>query len=150
MLVAAAATAAGALAPAGASAAVSVTVTGDDGNPLPLAGALNIRNMNPQVSFAALTTDRWSATITGPGGAQVSSPVSCATGPFPNKLVDYIGNGTYTVTVTTYGATCPAVAGTQALPSNTPASTAIPSPPTPQLTRKPGSFVTNTIPLPID
>jgi hypothetical protein len=150
MLAAVAVIAAGALAPAGASAAVSVTITGDDGNAVPLTGALNIRNMNPQVSFAALTTDRWSATITGPGGAQVSSPVSCGTGPFPNKLVDYIGNGTYTVTVTTYGATCSAVAGTQALPFNITASTAVTSPPTAQLTRKPGSFITNRIALPID
>jgi hypothetical protein len=145
-----AAIAAGVIAPAGASAAVSVTVTGDDGNPVALGGTLNIRNMNPQLNFAALATDRWSATITGPGGAQVSSPVSCGTGPFPNKLVDYIGNGTYTVTVTTYGATCSAVAGTQALPFNITASTAVTSPPTAQLTRKPGSFITNRIALPID
>ena len=108
--------AAGAIAPAGASAAVSVTVTGDDGNPIALGGTLNIRNMNPTLSFAALATDRWSATITGPGGAQVSSPVSCGTGPFPSKLVDYIGNGAYTVTLTTYGASCSAVASTQPLP----------------------------------
>jgi hypothetical protein len=149
-MLAAAAAIVGAFAPAGASAAVSATVTGDDGNAVPLTGALNIRNMNPQVSFGALTTDRWSATITGPGGAQVASPVSCGMGPFPNKPVEYVGNGTYTVTVTTYGATCSAVAGTQALPFNITASTAITSPPTPQLTRQPGSFVTNTIPLPID
>ena len=150
LLVAAAAIATAVIAPAAANAAVSVTVTGDDGNPVALAGTLNIRNMNPTLSFAALATDRWSATITGPGGAQVSSPISCGTGPFPSKLVDYIGNGAYTVTLTTYGASCAAVASTQALPFTITASTAITSPPTAQLTRKPGSFVTNTVALPID
>ena len=151
LLAASAAIAIAALAPAAANAAVSVTITGDDGNPIPLGGTLNIRNMNPQLSFAALTTDHWGATVTGPNGVAVSSPISCGTGPFSPKLVDYIGNGVYTVTVTNYNASCSAPAGApQSLPFTITASTAIASPPTAQLTRKPGSFVTNTIPLPID
>ena len=153
LLAVSAAIAAAAIAPAAANAAVSVTVTGDDGNPIALGGTLNIRNMNPQLSFAAHATDHWSATITGPNGAQVASPVTCFRR-WPTrrrKLVDYIGNGAYTVTLTTYAANCSD--GRRARrrfrsPSRRPRPS--PSPPTPQLTRKPGSFVTNTIPLPID
>jgi hypothetical protein len=149
LLAASAAIATAAIAPAAASAAVSVTVTGDDGNPIALGGTLNIRNMNPQLSVAALTTDHWGATVTGPGGVAVTSPISCGTGPL-SRSADYIGNGVYTVTLTNYNATCSAVTSTQTLPFTITASTAITSPPTAQLTRKPGSFSTNTIPLPID
>ena len=149
LLVAAVAIGTAAIAPAAANAAVSVTVTGDDGNPIALGGTLNIRNMNPELSFAALTTDHWGATITGPGGVAVTSPITCGTGPLP-RSADYIGNGVYTVTLTNYNASCSAATSTQTLPFTITASTAITSPPTAQLTRKPGSFVTNTVPLPID
>ena len=149
LLVAAVAIGTAAIAPAAANAAVSVTVTGDDGNPIALGGTLNIRNMNPVLSFAALTTDHWGATITGPGGVAVTSPINCGTGPLP-RSADYIGNGVYTVTLTNYNASCSAATSTQPLPFTITASTAITSPPTAQLTRKPGSFVTNTVPLPID
>ncbi len=149
LLVAAVAIGTAAIAPAAADAAVSVTVTGDDGNPIALGGTLNIRNMNPELSFAALTTDHWGATITGPGGVAVTSPINCGTGPL-SRSADYIGNGVYTVTLTNYNASCSAATSTQTLPFTITASTAITSPPTAQLTRKPGSFVTNTVPLPID
>ena len=48
------------------------------------------------------------------------------------------------------GRAAPRSTSTQALPFTITASTAITSPPTAQLTRKPGSFVTNTVALPID
>jgi hypothetical protein len=141
-----------AIAPAAANAAVSVTVTGDDGNPIALAGTLNIRNMSPQLVLLGTASDHWTATITGPNGVPVASSVTCfqTLANSATKNPDYIGNGTYTVTITNYAANCATVMSTQALPFNITASTAITSPPTPQLTRKPGSFVTNTIPLPID
>jgi hypothetical protein len=141
-----------AIAPAAANAAVSVTVTGDDGNPIALAGTLNIRNMSPQLVLSGTASDHWTATITGPNGVPVASSVTCfqTLANSATKSPDYIGNGTYTVTITNYAANCSTVMSTQALPFNITASTAITSPPTPQLTRKPGSFVTNTIPLPID
>jgi hypothetical protein len=150
LLAVSAAIAAAAIAPAAANAAVSVTVTGDDGQPVALGGTLNIRNMNPVLAIGALSTDHWSLSVTGPNGAAVSSPLTCGAGPFPSKSIDYIGNGVYTVTLTNYNATCSAVTSTQTLPFTITASTAITSPPTAQLTRKPGSFSTNTIPLPID
>jgi hypothetical protein len=148
--------AAGAIAPAGAS-AVTVTVTGDDGTPIALGGTINIRNMNPQVAPAAIVSgDRYSITVTGPNGAQVAVPASCyaATEPPPSpRSVDYVGNGVYTVTLTHYASGntgCTAATSSQPFPFTITASTAITSPPTAQLTRQPGSFVTNTIPLPID
>ena len=151
-LAAAAVITAGALAPAGASAAVGVTITGDDGNPIALAGALNIRNMSPQLVLSGTASDHWTATITGPNGVPVASSVSCfqTLANSETKNPDYIGNGTYTVTITNYAANCATVMSTQSLPFNITASTAVTSPPTPQLTRKPGSFITNRIALPID
>jgi hypothetical protein len=149
-----AAIAAAAIAPAAANAAVSVTVTGDDGNPIALGGTLNIRNMSPTVAFAPAATDNWTASVTGPTGAAVTFPKSCGTGTSVPRPVDYVGNGVYTVTVSLYASSntsCTgAPASTQSLPFTITASTAITSPPTAQLTRKPGSFVTNAIALPID
>jgi hypothetical protein len=151
LLVVSAAIASAAIAPAAANAAVSVTITGDDGNPIALAGALNIRNMNPTLAFAVGATDNWAASVAGPTGTAVAFPTSCGTGSVSSKSVDYVGNGVYTVTVVNYANGCsnPATS-TQTLPFTITASTAVASPPTPQLTRKPGSFVTNTIALPID
>jgi hypothetical protein len=152
LLVVSAAIAATAIAPAGASAAVGVSVTGDDGNPIALGGALNLRNMNPTLGISSTTSDHFTLTVTGPTGAAVSSTLNC----FSNynttgKPVDYVGNGVYTVTVTTYSAAgCATATGTQNLPFTITASTAITGPPTAQLTRAPGSFSTNTVKLPID
>jgi hypothetical protein len=149
LLVVSAAIAATAIAPAGASAAVSVTVTGDDGNPIALSGALNIRNMSAKLGINALSTDRWGISVTGPNGAVAASDTGCLSGPLASKFVDYVGNGAYTVNLTTYNSSCGAPT-TQAIPFSITASTAITAPPTAQLTRKPGSFVTNTVSLPID
>jgi hypothetical protein len=152
LLTVSAAIASAAIAPAVANAAVSATVSGDDGNPLALGGTLNIRNMSPQVVLSGTASDHWTATITGPNGVPVAPSVTCFQ-TLANSVTanpDYIGNGTYTVTITNYAANCSTVMSTQTLPFTITASTAITSPPTAQLTRQPGSFVTNTIPLPID
>jgi hypothetical protein len=144
---------AAAVAPGAASAAVSVTVTGDDGNPVALGGTLNIRNMNPQLAITSTAADHYTVSVTGPSGAKVASDVECfvgATTALP-KPVDYIGNGTYTVTVTNFTDTnCTAGAATQALPFTITASTAITPPPTAELTRRPGFATINTVALPID
>jgi len=79
----------------------------------------------------------------------VSSDTGCLGGPLSSKFVDYVGNGAYTVNLTTYNASCGAPS-TQAIPFTITASTAITGPPAPQLTRAPGSFSTNTVKLPID
>jgi hypothetical protein len=151
LLSASAAIVVAAIAPAGASAAVSVAITGDDGNPIGLGGTLNIRNMSPKLTTSAAATDNYIATVTGPTGAKVSD-TGCHSGPLTTPwIVDYVGNGVYTVTVTTFSSnTCATATGTQNLPFTITASTAITGPPAPQLTRAPGSFSTNTVKLPID
>ena len=137
---------------------MTVTVTGDDGNPIGLGATINIRNMNPQVAPTAIAAgDVYSISVTGPNGAPVAVPATCYeavdTPPSP-RSVDYVGNGVYTVVLTQYATAdrfCSGAPTKQTpLPFTITASTAVTSPPTPQLTRKPGSFVTNTIPLPID
>jgi hypothetical protein len=151
LLAASAALAAGASGPAAASAAVAVSVTGDDGNPVPISGALNIRNMNPKLAITALATDYWAVSVTGPNGAVVSTGTVCSSGSNPSKSVDYIGNGAYTVSLTTYSnATCTAGAVQQSLPFTITASTALGQPQGPVLTRKAGSTIPNTVNLPID
>jgi hypothetical protein len=126
-----------------------VTVTGDDGNPVALGGTLNLRNMNPALGITALASDHWGVSVTGPNGAAVSSNTGCLTGSLAQKPVDYVGNGVYTVTLSTYNASC-AAPTTQAIPFTITASTAVTPPASPQLTRAPGSFSTNTVKLPID
>jgi hypothetical protein len=153
LLAATAAIGAVAIAPAAASAAVSVAVTGDDGNPIALGGTLNIRNMNPMLALSSTAADHFNLSVTGPSGAKVATDLSCFSNyTTSSKPVDYVGNGVYTVTVANFTTnTCTGTpASTQTLPFTITASTAVTSPPTAQLTRKPGSFVTNTIPLPID
>jgi hypothetical protein len=152
LLAASAALGAAVIAPAAAGAAVGVTVTGDDGNPVPIAGALNIRNMNPKLAISSTAADRFSLSVTGPNGAKVASDLNC----FSNyntsgKFVDYVGNGVYTVTVTTYtNVGCTAGASQQNLPFTITASTSLGQPQGPVLTRKAGSTIPNTISLPID
>jgi hypothetical protein len=153
LLVIAAALSAAAIVPTAAGAAVSVAVTGDDGNPIGLGGTLNIRNMNPQLAITAATTDFWSVSVTGPNGAKVASDLGspCFSGNFSPALVDYVGNGAYTVTLQTYtSSACATVATTQALPFTITASTAITPPTGAALTRPPGSTIPNTVTLPID
>ena len=147
LLAVSAAIAVGVIAPAAANAAVTVAVTGDDGNPVALAGTINIRNMNPQLSASG--TDSYGLTVTGPNGAKVASDVLCRTSPVTGVDVDYVGNGAYTVNLTTYNASCVAQT-TQAIPFTITASTAITAPPIAQLTRPPGSSLINTVKLPID
>jgi hypothetical protein len=97
-------TAAAAIAPASAS-ALAVTVTGDDGNPLALGAGLTIRNMNPTVGigFTAGEDIQYAATITGPDGVNAAGSISCL-GVGTSRIVDYRGNGAYTVTIQPYGA----------------------------------------------
>jgi hypothetical protein len=135
-----------------AAAAVGVAVTGDDGNPVPLAGALNIRNMSPQLSISSTPTDFFSLTVTGPTGTKVASDLSCFSDyNTSGKFVDYVGNGVYTVTLTTFSSsTCAAATGQRVLPFTITASTSLGQLTGPVLTRKAGSPVPNTVSLPID
>jgi len=146
---------ASAIVPTAASAAVGVTVTGDDGNPVALGGTLNIRNMNPQLAITSTAaSDHFTVSATGPNGAKVASGISCFDGATSSPLpsyVDYVGNGAYTVTVTTFTtAGCAGTGTPHQLPFTITASTAIGAPSGAALTRRPGSTITNTVTLPID
>jgi hypothetical protein len=153
LLAIASALAAAAIVPATAGAAIGVTVTGDDGNPIALGGTLNIRNMNPQLAIVSTAaTDRFVVSVTGPTGTKVASDIGCFVGaanlPAP---VDYVGNGTYTVSVTTFADdNCTTGATARAFPFTITASTAIAPPTGAALTRPPGSTIPNTVTLPID
>jgi hypothetical protein len=151
MLAASLALTAGAVAPATAPAAVGVTVTGDDGNPIALGGAINIRNMNPELGASAATTDNWTLVGTGPNGAKVVD-IGCRSGGLTvPRSVDYVGNGAYTLVLTTYtNVLCSTGAASQMLAFTITASTALGQPQTAVLTRKAGSTIPNTINLPID
>jgi hypothetical protein len=152
LLAATAALVAGVVAPGAASAAVGLSITGDDGNPIALGATINMRNMNPLLGISSTAADFFNLSVTGPNGAKVASDLSC----FSNynttqKPVDYIGNGTYTVVLTTFtNNTCTAGASARSLPFTITASTALGQPQTAVLTRKAGSTIPNTVNLPID
>jgi hypothetical protein len=152
LFVALAALAAGVVAPGGASAAVGLTVTSDTGSPIALGGPLNMRNMNPLLGISSTAADHFNLSVVGPNGAKVATDLQC----FSNyttsqKPIDYIGNGTYTVVLTTFtNNLCTTGASTQNLPFTITASTALGQPTGPVLTRKAGSVIPNTITLPID
>jgi hypothetical protein len=144
--------AAGVAAPSGASAAVGLTVTGDGGTPIALGAPLNMRNMNPLLGISSTAADHFNLSVVGPNGGKVATDLQC----FSNyqtsqKPIDYIGNGTYTVVLTTFtNSSCTTGASTQSLPFTITASTALGQPTGPVLTRKAGSVIPNTISLPID
>jgi hypothetical protein len=101
MTAAAVAIAAALTLPATASAA-SVTITGDDGNPLALnpAAPPTLRQMKTDVGVTRTGTEqRYLVSATGPAGPAMAP--SCYSIPTTNRM-DFQGNGTYTITVTTY------------------------------------------------
>src|SRR4051812_3770466 len=91
LLLAAALVAVPALVLPAAGVAASATVTGDAGTPVPLIPAPSIRNMDPEVAIAFDPSEkRYSAVVTGPGGAQASTGTDCdAVGAATPELVEY-------------------------------------------------------------
>lgn len=143
-----AALAAGLAAPALAQAA-TVTVTGDDGAPIVLAPSAGIRNMNPDLAVALGGTERaYSISVAGPVAA-AAPPRTCSTGSIPLGI-DYQGNGTYTVSVTTYtNLTCTAGAQAATYQVAITAGVALTPPSGPVLTREPNSFSSITYQVPV-
>lgn len=85
------------------AAAATVNVTGDDGNPVALnpAAATSVRQMKTDVGVALEGTEkRYTLTTAGPGGP-ASTALTCFGSP-TSQWMNYQGNGTYTVTLTTY------------------------------------------------
>jgi hypothetical protein len=139
-------------APAAAHAAVSAKVTGDDGNPAELTPgtALPIRNLGARVYAHHDTVDgeSWRFTVTDPSGTTATSIGSYCWNfqQDDDSRVIWRGNGTYTVTITTYkGTGCPGnPTSTTTYQYTVNASVAIAPPAGPVLTRAANSFTTNT------
>jgi hypothetical protein len=144
---------AGVVTPGAASAAVSLTITGDDGNPIALGSTVNIRNMNPRLGVRSTDTDHFTLSVIGPSGTKVASDLAPCFSNYSTdiKPVDYVGNGTYTVTLTTFtNSTCTTGPSARSLPFTITASTALGQPQSAVLTRKAQSTIPNTVNLPID
>jgi hypothetical protein len=144
-----------ALAGASAAQAATVTVTGDDGNPLALAqGApASIRNMSPTVGLGFPSKEaRFSATVSGPDNVAVASPLTCFLDDNFTRIVDFRGNGNYTITVTNYAKAdtgCKTPTSTESYVFAVNSSVALTPPPGPFLIRAANTFTTNTLALPV-
>jgi hypothetical protein len=148
--IAAAAAATSVVAAAPATAA-TVTVTGDDGNPVTLAPGVpaSIRNMDVDVGVALGGTEKAVAVSVAGPVAPAASPRTCSSGSVPLS-VDYQGNGTYTVSITTYtDISCKAGAKPATYAFSVNASTALTPPTGAFLTRQPNSFSTIGYQVPI-
>jgi hypothetical protein len=140
-------------APASAQ-AVAVTVTGDDGNPIPFNGDLVIRTMDAKVAVTPSGGEKvnLAATYVGPDGANAATPMSCSSSG-STRSMEYRGNGTYTIQVTTYGEkdfSCKTPLGppsTYRYSVN--AGVALAALPFRPLIRQPNGFVTQNVTLPI-
>ena len=141
---------AAAVAPATAG-AVTATVTGDDGNPVALGGAINLRNMSPKVAVTPGAGEHYGFTVSGPNGGQVAVPDSCVGTSDTPRTVDYVSNGLYTVNLTKYSdVNCTNATGTTGVSFTITAAVALGTPQNAVLTRKAGSIIPNTVNVPID
>jgi hypothetical protein len=141
MTAAAAAIAAALTMPAIAGAA-SVTITGDDGNPVALnpAAPPTLRQMKTEVGVTRTGNEqRYTVTTAGPAGP-ASTGYTCFSVPTTDRM-NYQGNGTYTVTVTTYTDTaCKVGAKTTTYPVAITAGVALAQPAGVLLTRQPNDL----------
>jgi hypothetical protein len=144
-----------ALGAASSAQAATVTVTGDDGNPVALAAGVPgaIRNMSPTVGLSfPPAPGRFSATVTGPDNTAVSTPLSCFSNSSFTRIVDFRGNGNYTVTVTNFGkddTSCKTPTSTETYVFTIASGVTLTPPAGPFLIRAPNSFTTNTYALPV-
>lgn len=137
-----------------ANAAVTASVTGDAGTPVPLneAAATPIRNMDVRAYVHVDATDaksyQWVVHDPSGTGATTLSPcwnTSSATSLDDDRLVNYRGNGTYTLYLNLYAATnCTGAATGKAYRWATGASVGIGQPAGPLMIRQPFSFTTIT------
>jgi hypothetical protein len=138
-----------------AHAAATVTVTGDDGNPVGVAAGTptTIRQMDVTIglAFPAGATGYYSATVTGPDGAAVTTARNCFFVDSGRLFPDFRGNGNYTITITNYAkadTACKTPTSTETYVYAINSSVAIGGPPGPFLIRNPNSYSTNTLSLP--
>jgi len=132
-------------APAAAQAATTVTVTGDTGaaTPLTAGGApVGIRNMDVQ-AVIHVDTGGYAVSITDGAGNSAATTSSCTSGD-TTKYVDYHGNGTYTLSVTSYSDSCTKPLRTATYTWTVTAGVQIAPPAPTMLTRQANSFSTIT------
>lgn len=138
------------------AAAASVTVTGDDGNPLALAAGApaSIRNMSPTVGIGfADKNGYFTASVAGPDGVAVATPLNCFSNDNFTRYIDYRGNGNYTITINNYAkadTSCKSPTSSQTFVFAIGAATAVGAPPGPFLRRSPNSYTSNTLSLPVN
>jgi hypothetical protein len=137
----------GLIVPATADAAISAKVTDDGGNPAQLAeGApLALKNMDVQIYVNTDEGKGFSGKVIGPDGQPTGVGITCGSpGSESNRYVDYHGNGTYTLTVTTYSDACTKPLKTATYTWTVSAAVAIAPPAPTMLTRQANSFSTIT------
>ena len=133
------------------AAAATVTMTGDDGNPVALAAgaATTVRQMNGDVAVALAATEKaYAVSIAGPV-APATTPDTCRSFSSQHNL-DFQGNGTYSVNITTYTDTaCKTGAKAATYPIAVAAGAPLTQPQGVLLTRKPNDFsaITHLIPI---
>ncbi len=134
-------------APAAARAAVTATVTGDTGSPTPLTAGgapVALRNMDVQARVH-VDGGSYSVAVADAAGVGATVPTTCSSLLDTTKYVDYHGNGTYTLTLTTYTDTnCKNGAKVATYQWTVTAGVAVGQPATALLTRPPNSFSTIT------
>ena len=141
-------------APAAASAAITGSVTGDAGTPVALAAngaATAIRNMDVQALSHvddAADARSFKAVVTDAAGVGASTASPCWISKFTTddkRFVDYHGNGTYKLTLTTYSDTdCTTAPKTYVYSWTVGAGVGLGQPAGALLTRAPNSFTTIT------
>ena len=135
--------------------AATVTVTGDAGAPVALGGPVAIRYLNPEVTVTPAAGEWVGFDVTGPTGAAASPGLSCVDPGGNQNLVNYFGNGVYTVQVQRYQANSSGTFCNTSAPIGGPvpfqftinAAVAIDQAPANALTRKPLSPVTTDAPI---
>lgn len=140
--------------PATANATPTVTATGDAGTPITLTGTpTGIRQMDVSVTVAVPSADTkfFQAQVFDGGGGPATPMSPCFDRSDTASLKgspSYHGNGTYTVLVRyASNATCSAVTRDTRFQYAVSAGSGVTPPPGKLLTRKPGSFLTNTFQL---
>jgi hypothetical protein len=145
----------GAVAP-GAASAASATVTGDTGTPVPLGGAVTIRNLDADIDVnLAENEKRVIVDVTGPAGQRAipGTPFCSGSDPSPSPL-RYFGNGTYTVTIKTFASQddfdCEGTATETKFTFNYNAFSGVAAPAAQFLRRAIGSVIADRVPFKIE
>lgn len=143
-------TAAAALIAPAAAQAASVRITQAGGSPQTITPGLPVRDVTPYLPVSAGPKEYHRLTVVAPDNATVLDH-RCSIGPTNRLLLGYRGNGTYRVTLRSYGddSRCATPTSTQNHTFSINAYTRL-GLPSVVLTRNPGSYATRSYTLPAD